>query len=67
MERLNALLTNPYGITTFEFTTSNLLQALNDFLTQTPDQTREGGVCTSEDAKTILLRIKTFSYMIFKS
>jgi hypothetical protein len=37
MERLNALLCNPHGITVMEFTRSDLLQKLNLFLTCGPN------------------------------
>ena len=74
--RLNQLLTNPHGITSNEFIRTGLSKALDGFLTKLPALARpaeeskhdiemEAQEITSGDAKSVMLRLKTFAHYMF--
>jgi hypothetical protein len=69
-------LTNPHGITSNEFIRTGLSKALDGFLTKLPALARpaeeskhdiemEAPEITSGDAKSVMLRLKTFSHYMF--
>lgn len=60
---MNQLLTNKHGVTIGEFLQSGLSEGLCDFLTM-PPKSEEMGDLSSTDARTIILRSKTFLHAI---